>query len=292
MLDAVERARQEREKRLPKDDGGGVMDESAKSEARSANAEDRGCLEPSAAGLAPSASSGFSESIVSAHDAQSPLTEQMRQIRTNLEMVLADHSSRTIVVTSPSPADGKTFVAANLATVLADHPDQGVLLIDADMRRPDAHTLLGARASPGLSDVLAGRCAWREAVQPTRLTNFKFMPAGREPSDPTVLLSSERLAAMLEALRREFQWIVCDTPPLLPVTDAAVLARACVGLILVVRLGRTSSPLIERAQELLAQMKLPVLGCILNDLKRPHRAHDLYPGYAPTRTESGRLDIG
>jgi protein-tyrosine kinase len=222
---------------------------------------------------------GISERVVGAHDAQSPITEQVRQIRTNLETVLSDYRSRSIVVTSPVSGDGKTLVTANLTTVLADNPEHQVLLIDADMRKPDQHTLFGVRPHPGLSDFLRERNTLDEVIQSTDLPNLKVISAGHPPQNPTVLLSSDRMIAALGEMQRTFHWIVIDTPPLLPVTDASVIARECVGLILVVRMGQTPQNVIARSQELLVEQRLPVLGCILNDFSSQTRGNEYYYRY-------------
>jgi capsular exopolysaccharide synthesis family protein len=156
-------------------------------------------------------------------------------------------------------------VTANLGCVLADDPEHQVLIVDADMRKGDQHGVFGLKPTPGLSDYLLHRALLEDVVQPTPLPNLKVIAAGRAPDKPTVLLNSERMASLIGELQRTYRWIIFDTPPLLPVTDALVLGRDCVGLILVIRMGQTDWGLIERAQGLLAETRLPVLGCILND---------------------------
>ena len=281
MLDAVERARQERLKRLQ---SGGRDAAGANAPSPAPNLDALPAV-AAPAGPAPAPATvavGLSDRLVGAHDEQSPIAEQVRHIRTNLETVLADHRTSSIVITSPVAGEGKTLVACNLAAVLADDPSQQVLLIDADMRKPGVNELFGTRLAPGLSEHLRGQCPWREAVHATGLPNLKVMPAGRlphRPSNPTVLLGSDLLATMLDEARSIFRWIVFDTPPLLPVTDAAVLARRCTGLILVLRLGRTHYNQVQRAQELLAEARVPVLGCILNDLTTINSGSEYYHQY-------------
>jgi capsular exopolysaccharide synthesis family protein len=218
---------------------------------------------------------GISDLVVGAHDNFSPIAEQVRQIRANLDAVLTEHPSRAIVVSSPVSGDGKTLVTANLAWVLTDNPEQQVVLIDADMRKPDQNQLYGVRRAPGLSEYLRERCSLEEAIHPTSMPNLSVIPAGRSPHKPTALLSSQRLANLIEELKRHYSWVLFDTPPLLPVTDAALIARHCVGLVMVVRMGRTHRKIIERAQDLLAEMRLPVLGCVLNEFA-PQSTTDNY----------------
>jgi capsular exopolysaccharide synthesis family protein len=221
----------------------------------------------------------ISDLVVGAHDNFAPFTEQLRQVRANLDSVLPESTSHAIVVTSPVSGDGKTLVAANLAWVLTDNAEQQILLIDADMRKPDQDRLYGMRRAPGLSEYLREKCTLDEAVQATSMPNLSVMSAGRSPGKPTTLLSAQRLPEMIEELKRRFAWVVFDTPPLLPVTDAAQIARHCVGLLLVVRMGRTHRKIIQRAQEQLAEMRLPVLGCVLNEFDPQSTTDNYYSRY-------------
>ena len=291
VLEALERARQERLKK---------MEGSLEPEAQIQAPMQPSALAPSAgegeapsttrvdASRAPSVSAALqrkealrpaSDIIVGFHEENSPVTEQIRHIRSNMDSVLADYRTRTIAVTSPVSGDGKTVITANLACVLADSPDQKVVLIDADMRKPDQHHLLGVPAGPGLSEYLQGQCELSEAMYATCIPNLTVIPAGRTPKKPTVLLGSERMHMMISGLQRTYQWIVFDTPPLLPVTDATIIGRECLGTILVVRMGQTPRTVIERAQTLLAEMRLPVLGCILNDFSQRSRENQYYYSY-------------
>jgi capsular exopolysaccharide synthesis family protein len=141
------------------------------------------------------------------------------------------------------------------------------------MRKPEQNRLYGARRTPGLSEFLRSQCTLDEAIHPTSLKNLSIMPGGRSPESPTSLLSMHRLPELIDALKGRYTWIVFDTPPLLPVTDAALIARHCAGLVLVIRMGSTHRKVIERAQDLLAEMRLPVLGCVLNEFA-PERTTD------------------
>lgn len=293
MLDALERARQERLKKMLAPNGVPVgndadgdeetpLEESLTVSApqpaspSAPPAEARSAYRPARSNRQDLPQNGISEMVIGAHDHQSPIVEQTRQIRTNLETILAEYRSRTLVISSPVTGDGKTLVTANLATVLADAPEHQVILVDADMRKGNQHSLFGCRPAPGLSEYLSGKCTLEEATYCTSLPNLKIIPAGRMPEMPTVLLGSEQMTALIEELQRSYRWILFDSPPLLPVTDAIVLARECIGLLMVVRMGQTHRNLIERAQELIAEMRVPVLGCILNDLDSPSKENSYY----------------
>ena len=224
--------------------------------------------------------------VVSLHDNQSPVAEQLRQIQTNLATVLAERESRTVVVSSPISGDGKSMVTANLAVVLADDPEQRAILIDADMRKSDQHRMFGVRADPGLSEYLSERGKLGDVIHETSLPNLDIMPSGRIPAKPTVLLGSARMRELVEQLEARYAWIVIDTPPILPVTDACLVARHAVGMIMVVRMGRTSRALIERAQDSLAEMRVPMLGCILNDYNEQGSDNNYYyKHYAKPETD-------
>lgn len=272
MLEALERARQERLRKAAR-----AVDRAAQcggapqsgSESESADPENPAAAQPGT----------ISELVIGAHDHKSVVTEQLRQIRTNLETILADCRSKTIAVSSALPGDGKTLVTANLATILADDPEHRVLLVDADMRKGSQHALFGVRSAPGLSEYLRGRCSLDDSIHPTALPNLKLMPAGRAPDLPSVLLGSDRMGNLLTEMQRRYRWIIFDTPPILPITDALVLGRGCAGLILVVRMDRTNRKMIERAQDALAETRIPVLGCVLNDFDLKSRDTAYYGRY-------------
>lgn len=279
MLDALERARREREQKLEADQ---VLP-AAQAVEPAEPAEPIAPAPVPANENAPSRAAVYHPEIdpcvVGVHDLQSPVTEQIRLIRTNLESVLGDYQSRSIVVSSPGVGDGKTLVSANLAGVLADDPSRQVLLIDADLRGPVQQRLFGLKPAPGLSDYLQKRATLEQVIQSTSIPNLHVIAAGHLPPKPPVLLGSDLMKVLLGELQKSYHWIVIDTPPLLAVTDATVVARECVGLILVVRMGKTPRTLIERAQNMLAEMRLPVLGCILNDFESQQRSDHYYYRY-------------
>ncbi len=290
MLDALERARQERLRQLQQGEGSAASAAPAPAQSASDDAKG-GSAAPAPPVTAPAATAArpaeapsrsvtyhheIDEQVVGVHDVQSPVTEQLRLIRTNLETVLADYRARSIVISSPCAGDGKSLVAANLAAVLADDPKSRVVLVDADLRGPVQHRNFGLRGTPGLAEYLQGRAGLEQVVRETSLPNLNVIPAGHPPAKPAVLLGSERMQSLLAELQHGWQWIIMDTPPLLPVNDAAVLGRESVGMIMVLRMGRTPRGLIQRAQDMLAEMRLPVLGCILNDFDSPGSSNQYY----------------
>jgi capsular exopolysaccharide synthesis family protein len=169
-----------------------------------------------------------------------------------------------MLVTSLQPQDGKTSVSTNCAITLAQLGMGDVLLVDADMRHPDLHGVLGVPQTPGLSDLLVGGVGVTEVVRPTRIPGLFVIPAGPVPSNPSELLYSPRLTRALAALGERFAHIVIDTPPLLGVSDTMVLAPRVEGIILVLRHGHAGRDAAQRAVQMLGSVRARLLGVVLN----------------------------
>lgn len=197
----------------------------------------------------------------------SPAVEAVRELRTNLQYMNVDDPPRVIVVTSPLPGDGKSVTAANLARSLAAAGERTVL-IDADLRRPVVAASFGLPDSPGLTDVLAGRVTLSDVahiVDSDR--NLVVITAGRIPPNPSEVLGSQRMKALLKELRREATVIV-DSPPAVPVTDAAVLSASADGVLTVVSAGRTTYDLLQRSLANIERAGGKSLGVVLNKVPR------------------------
>lgn len=197
---------------------------------------------------------------------KSPISEAYRALRTNIQYTHIDRTLRTLLVTSPGPGDGKSTSVANLAIVMAQMGSK-VLLIDADLRRPVLHTVFNLDRRVGLSNVLVGRADIAEAVSPTDIENLHIMPCGALPPNPSELLGSSAMQRTLEALKQDYEVVLFDSPPVIAVTDAAVLARWVDGVFLVVKAGHTSKEAAFRSYALLNQVKAKVLGTLLNSVK-------------------------
>jgi capsular exopolysaccharide synthesis family protein len=169
---------------------------------------------------------------------------------------------RCFAVTSPGEGDGKSTTAANLAVALAESGQQ-VVLIDADMRRAGLAPLLGLEGAVGLSNVVIGQVEVDEALQTWRKL-LTVLPAGTLPPNPSELLGSQSMADLLDLLMTRFDMIVLDAPPALPVTDAVVLSTLVDGLVVVVRSGRTSRPVLSELRRRLETVQAHVLGLVLN----------------------------
>jgi tyrosine-protein kinase Etk/Wzc len=219
-------------------------------------------------------------------DANSPLAEAFRTLRTNLLFSRMPGGLRRIAVTSPAPQDGKSTISSNLAVSFAQ---QGlrVLLIDCDLRRATLHQVFGIARMPGLTQLLRGESSYEAVIQRTALDGLYIIPAGRCPDSPAELLGSNAMQDMLDRSSRDFDIVLLDTPPVLAATDAAVLSTRVDGVLLVVRAGRTNRAEGRSAVRQLAAVGAPVIGAVLNDPDRKLSAHDPYTyySYEPTPAE-------
>ncbi|MDR5691572.1 polysaccharide biosynthesis tyrosine autokinase [Agromyces indicus] len=208
-------------------------------------------------------------------DPQSPRAESFRTLRTNLYFLDADRTNRAFVVTSSVESEGKSTTTANLAIALADAGAR-VLLVDADLRRPKQADYLGLEGAVGLSDVLIGRADLQDVVQRWGRNSMFVLPAGAIPPNPSELLGSTAMVELIAEANRSFDVVLFDCPPLLPVTDAAILARNVGGTIVVVAAGRTHRGQLKGAMAALANVDAPVSGVVITML--PTKGPDAY-GY-------------
>jgi protein-tyrosine kinase len=205
----------------------------------------------------------FDSLLVAALAPHSLAAEQYRTLRTRLMMLEAGRARRVLLVTSPAKGDGKSITAANLALTMAQEFNRRVVLLDADLRRPSVHTLLGIQQEPGLVDVLGGRAALDDVLVHLPDLHLTVIPAGLPPAQPAELLGSTAMRRMLETVRSRFDRAIVDVPPVIPLADVGVVAPQCDGVLLVVRAGATPKPLIERALGSFEQER--VLGVVLNE---------------------------
>lgn len=201
--------------------------------------------------------------LVGQDSGRSPRAEALRRVRTNLRFVDVDKAVRVMTVTSAVAAEGKSSIAANLAVVFAE-AETSVVLVDADLRRPRVAEIFDIEGAVGLTNVLAGQVGLDVALQPTGAAQLWVLPSGTTPPNPSELLGSRAMGELLGKLRDRFDVVIVDTPPLLPVTDAAVVAVHADGAILVVRHGRTGAGQVRAAQQALRAVEARMLGYVLN----------------------------
>src|SRR5258707_657453 len=188
--------------------------------------------------------------------------EQFRTLRSRLYQVRDKQPLRSILVTSSLPGEGKTFIANNLAHALARQQNCRVLLIDADLRRPDLHPGFGARSSPGLAEYLKGEAAEMTVIQRGVPEYLCFIPGGSKPENPAELLANGRLKSLLQTIGPVFDWVILDSPPTLPVSDALMLAELCDGVLTVIRAAQTGFDSAQKSSKQLRNTNL--LGVALN----------------------------
>ncbi|MDI2019859.1 polysaccharide biosynthesis tyrosine autokinase [Paenarthrobacter nicotinovorans] len=204
---------------------------------------------------------------------QTPRAESFRQIRTNLQFAHVSHNSKTVLVTSSKPGEGKSTTAVNLAISMSQS-GQSVLLIDADLRRPKINEYLGLERNAGLTSALIGSADVNDLLQPWGPHALYVLTSGGIPPNPSELLGSNAMKSLLARLEETFDAIIIDTPPLLPVTDAAVLAQHVGGVVLVIEAQATKVPEVEKALRALEMVDAEMLGVVLNRL--PNKGPDAY----------------
>jgi capsular exopolysaccharide synthesis family protein len=212
-------------------------------------------------------------------------TEQFRTLRTRLYQLRETAPLKRILVTSALAGEGKTFVASNLAQAFAKEKERKVLLIDGDLRSPALHKHLAAPSSLGLSDYLRGQASDPEIIQHGQDGNLCFIAAGSSGSDPSELLSNGMLDKLLDRLAPLFDWVIVDSPPCLPVSDANVLASLCDGVLLVLRAKTTPAAAAEKARKELQKRK--VVGVVMNAVEETD-AYGAYYAYGYGNKSNGK----
>jgi capsular exopolysaccharide synthesis family protein len=197
---------------------------------------------------------------------RSPVAEAYRTVRTNLSFSRPDNPPRTILVTSAVPQEGKTTTTANLAITLAQMGGK-TLIVDSDLRRPAIRKVFNLEAKEGLTDYLIGKGVLDALIRTTDIPNLYILPAGQIPPNPSEVLGSQRMKELVAELSRRFEMVFFDSPPVVAVTDAAVLSRNTDGVVLVVQSGATDREAVARAKTLLGNVQANLLGLVLNNIR-------------------------
>jgi capsular exopolysaccharide synthesis family protein len=204
--------------------------------------------------------------LVAYFDRMSPITEQYRSLKTNIAALHEDNPPKAIVFTSANAGEGKTTTALNLAVTLADDRETRVVVVDADLRRPRVHMMLGLDNNKGLADYLTGNVMLELVLQRSRLPNLHVLPAGRLPGNPTELLAGKKMDDLFERLTRDFAHVLVDAPAISRHTDAAVLASKTDGAVLVLKMRETPKKDVLRATDLLQKARVNLLGTVLTHI--------------------------
>jgi capsular exopolysaccharide synthesis family protein len=214
-----------------------------------------------------------------------PGTEQYRTLRSRLYHEREKLELKTLLVASALPREGKSFTAVNLAQAIVRQPGRSVLLIDADLRSPSLHRMLGTVAGPGLADFLQGTNDEFSIMQRGQMKNLFFIPSGNSIEDPAELVGNGRLKILLQRVEPLFDWVIIDSPPAVLVSDASVLAKECDGVLLVVRSNSTPSDLARRARSEFSEQVL--VGVVLNGTgSEPAYARHYYEAHKKNGTRT------
>jgi len=216
-------------------------------------------------------------SLITLKQPKSPVSEQYRTVRTNIEFSTIDKDIKTLLVTSAGPAEGKSTTTNNLAVVFAQQGKK-VLLIDGDLRKPTAHYSFQIENYVGLTNVLTKQSTLEKAIHVTEQENLYVLTSGPIPPNPAEILGSHAMDDLLAQVTKEFDLVVFDSPPVLAVTDAQVLANKSDGVVLVVNSGKTNNDAALKAKEFLVNAKAKLLGVILNNRKQKDSQYYYYYG--------------
>jgi capsular exopolysaccharide synthesis family protein len=216
--------------------------------------------------------------LVADKDTKSFYAEAYRSARTSIIFSSPDSQPETILVTSPGPQDGKTLTAVNLAITMA-HAGNRVLLMDGDLRRPRIHSVFGLTNDFGLTNLLTESTDIKLSLRNTDILNLAVMTSGPIPPNPSELFVSKRMGVLLETLMKRFDRIIIDSPPTISVTDANILAAVTDGVVLVIKAGKTSRRIVNRAKKNLEEVQGKLLGVILNAVDMRRSRYYYVPSY-------------
>jgi non-specific protein-tyrosine kinase len=202
-------------------------------------------------------------SLITLTDPRSPVSEAYRTLRTNLSFYSLDNPIRSLVVTSPAVGEGKSTTVANLAVTLAQS-GRHTILVDCDLRRPSLHTLFNLNSEPGLTNIVLGQ-EETPPLQQTSVPNLWLLSSGPKPPNPADLLGSKKVDQVIETLTETADIVLFDAPPVIAVTDAAVLGAKVDGVLLVISAGKTRREHAERAKEMLEKAKVRIVGVTLTN---------------------------
>lgn len=219
--------------------------------------------------------------LITAADPKSPVSEQFRTVRTNINFMAVDYDIKTMAFTSANISEGKSTVTANVAITYAQ-AGLKTLLIDADLRRPTLHSTFDVQNNRGLTTVLTSEADvfnLDEVVEDSGIENLSILTSGPIPPNPAELIGSKRMSTFIDLVKSHYDLVILDLAPVLEVSDTQALASNLDGVVLVVRQGKTQKPAIKRAVEMLRFAKVRILGYVMNDVSSENNGYGYGYGY-------------
>lgn len=216
--------------------------------------------------------------LIVRNNPKSPISEAYRSIRTNLQYANIDKKFKTILVTSATAGEGKTTTLSNIAATLADAGNR-VLIVDCDFRKPRIHKFFGLSNKQGLTDILLESLDYKEQLQKIQYDNIWVLPSGTIPKNPSEILLSSAMKNFLEKIKEDYDYILFDTPPVIPVTDATIMSTYIDGAILVCASGELNIDMGKKAKESLEKVGANILGVVLNKVPMNAKKYEYYYYY-------------
>ncbi|XEC95503.1 CpsD/CapB family tyrosine-protein kinase [Paenibacillus tarimensis] len=216
--------------------------------------------------------SASENNLITLTNPYSPISETYRTLRINLQYTPGKQTVKAVMVTSSISDEGKTTTLSNLAVAYAQE-GKGVLVIDADLRNPSLHDVFSQLNQAGLSDVLVNKTNWQEAINDTAIPNLSILTAGVIPSNPSEMLASKQMAALIEELKERYDILLIDTPPVLAVPDPLIVNAYCDGVLLVVAAGKADKETVKKAKASLERVNARILGAVFNKMNRKDAKH-------------------
>ena len=213
--------------------------------------------------------------LVTYYEPKSPVSEQFRTLRTNIQFSAVDEELQTILITSSGPSEGKSTTSANIAVTFAQQGKR-TLFIDSDLRKPSSHYTFSFMNTVGLTSVLTRQASLEKAVQVVKPLGLHVLTSGPLPPNPAELLSSRAMRELINQAKQEYDVIIIDSPPVTAVTDAQIIAGLCEGAILVVSSGRTHIDDAVKTKELLTNSGTKIIGAVLNNKKMKDNTYYYY----------------
>ncbi|KAA8783356.1 protein-tyrosine kinase [Paenibacillus sp. 4624] len=213
--------------------------------------------------------------LVTMANPRSNSSEAYRKLRTNIQFSSIDSQIQTIMIASASSGEGKTTTIGNLAVTYAQEGKK-VLVMDTDLRKPAVHLMFNIPNHVGLTSVLSSQYQVTEVLRETGVEGLHVLSSGPIPPNPSEMIGSRKMTALLEGLKEEYDVILFDTPPVLTVTDALIISSLCDGVILVVNAGKVKKDLVKKAKAHLEHVNARILGAVLNNVQIPKSRNNSY----------------